>query len=51
MVICILGSIFLLLIVALIVIVKNGGRYEEPEDVPGCDYDYGEPPYNSYKYN
>jgi NADH:ubiquinone oxidoreductase subunit 3 (subunit A) len=29
----------------------RGGRTQEDEDMPGCDYDYGEPPYNSYKYN
>jgi hypothetical protein len=55
MIICILGAAFILLFVFLCIIVGRGSRYKEEEakDIPGADlyYDYGEPPYNSYKYN
>lgn len=32
-------------------LLRGGSTHEDEEDLPGCDYDYGEPPYNSYKYN
>jgi hypothetical protein len=56
MLIPILGSSLVILITFLIYLIARGGaqyKEEEAEDVPGSDlhFDYGEPPYNSYKYN
>jgi hypothetical protein len=54
MILCIIGSVLILAIVAmLIALARANSSHIEPEEKPGADvyYDYGEPPYNSYKYN
>lgn len=54
MTLCIIGVLLVLAFAVMMTALVRAGSYnkeEESEDVPGCDYDYGEPPYNSYKYN